>query len=332
MPRAGRATKAQKHEAEKRVVVTIDGDAEVIGAFPLVVRSYNGKLPGQEGYEEGKDAMLLGFKYGNSSSPHWMPTGVKKEDVTAYDFLTDPKTGKRAGQALEPHGSTHVGLLHGISNWVDLPPLAIWREGKWLADILWDVNFDESDLPSWLQTKVEHALKDWPKSGCPVSLFPYFVTSGEGTTGNHLYKVYELPSDKCGTTRPHHPMMWPEKDRKPWEFGRPSEYEVGRVTRSTPTTTTPVKKAPPLPAGLRYRCPDCGHWYDQSDLPGHAQVCGKGEVADWAIMCHRDCGCQNLHEASTPKPGFPRPKPVVEEKEAESVADSDGVPEPVGAH
>jgi hypothetical protein len=304
--------KNEKAKSTELVVVEIEGDAEVLGFFPLVVRSFNGKLPGSAGYDAEKDQLLVGFRFGNSTTPSWLPYNTKTEEVSSYDFLTDPKTGMRAGQKIPPHGSAYTSLEHGISAWTDLPPLFIWRQGMWVSEILWKKDFDVEDLPSFVKTKALEAMGDWPVSGVPPLLYQYYITSGEGSTGNNLYRVFEIPKELCHQ-KPHHPIMWKEEYRK----SKISDWR----TKPTPTTVTKPAStvtAPKLPAGLRYRCPTCGHWFDQSDLPGHATVCGKGEDADWAIMCHRDCGCENLDQAAKAKPGFPRPK-----KEAEK-DDGDG--------
>lgn len=102
----------------------------------------------------------------------------------------------------------------------------------------------------------------------------------------------------------------------------------GRTIVAPPTPVTPVVKADPLPAGVRFRCGGCGHWFDESGFKAHVKVCPQkdgGGFADWAIMCHKDCGCEviagqplgdkTLDHVATCKPGFPRPSTKQEEVE-----------------
>lgn len=276
--------------------------------FPLVVGSFDGLLPGQEGYEVEKDRMAIGFVFGNSTIPMWMDKAkVKLDEVSAYDFLTNPSTGYREGQTIPPHSVTKTDLSNGFTTWTDLPPLHIWRGGMYLADAIWEPAFKDEDFPVYLNTMIDKAIIDWQgdRTKTPIELFPYWLTSGEGTTGNNLYRLWLLPDEIAKKPDPPHPKMW----RKELQEKKYPLAGLGYGGGGTKPSITPTVKAPSIPAGVRYRCPGCGHWYAQGDLPGHAQVCGKGEDADWAMMCHSDCGCRNLDEACKPKAGFPRPKP-----------------------
>lgn len=294
------------------------------GVFDFVVLTFTGLLPGSDGYVREKDKMMIGFRYGNSTKPAWMPSGTKIEDVTPYEFLTNPRTGKRPGQTMAPHDCANYDLTKGINSWVDLPPLYVWKQGRWLSDLVKDPEFDLKALSSWMKSKIERCLESWPSTGVHSDLFPYFVVSGEGTTGNNLYRIYELPMTECGSNQPHHPLMWKESLRKPTETysggsnawkGESWREETNKATYGGGLATKPVVStaAPKVPAGVRCRCGECGHWFGYQDLIQHSAICGSEE--DWAIMCHTDCGCATLDQASTPKPGFPRPKKVEEKKE-----------------
>ncbi len=304
----------------------VEGDWENPSYFPYTVRTFTGKLPGQPGYDEDKDRLRIGFQYGNLTVPYWMDKSVQMEDITAYDFLTYPKTGMRDGQKIPPHGSQYDDLTD-VSNWewINLPPLQIWREGEWLSKLMWEADFDYSDLPFMVKDLAEKAIPEWPPTGVPPEIFGFWVVSGEGTTGNNLYRVYKLPEEIAKRVDPHHPLMWPKKFRPDPPPKTVTTYGGSHPLGRGSTYTPPKPSPPPIPAGVRYRCSGCGHWFSQSDLPGHAMVCGKGEDADWAMMCHSDCGCRTLDEASRPKPGFPRVKPapdMPEEEEGEVTADA----------
>lgn len=291
--------------------------------FELIVGSFAGKLPGEPGYDPEKDRMMIGFQYGNSTVPTWWKGKGKLEEVTPYDFLTNPTTGKREGQTMAPHGSGFTDLSSGISSWSDLPPLHVWAKGTWLTEAVIDPSFDLDELTNvTVKQKVQKNLLDWPEHGkVPQDLFAYWIVSGEGTTGNNLYRIYELPDSIAKKGLPHHPRMWPKdlQEKKVVSYGGGGTGYGNGYGGSTATTP----KTPSVPAGVRMRCTGCGHWFTMGDLSGHAQVCGKGDDADWAMMCHSDCGCANLDEASTAKPGFPRVK--TEAKVAEEAAEGAAV-------
>jgi hypothetical protein len=300
------------------------------GVFGLVVEWFSGKLPGVDAdYDAEKDHLLLGFKYGSSTTPSWVGKDVLLKEISTYDFLTNPLTGLRAGQKVPPHGSQTVDLTKGISKWDDIPPYAIWKRGNWLSEIIFKPGFDDDELPVNLRNKVEDALKNWPKSGTPATIYPYWVVSGEGTMGNNIYRIYELPKDIASDPKPKHPLMWREDLRRDkgtgtygfnngylWKGEAAGDWYYNGQSGGTQTGASkpPAAKAPALPAGVRMRCPGCGHWFAMSDLPGHNQVCGKGEEADWALMCDVRCGCETLDDVAKPKPGFPK---VIAKKEEE---------------
>jgi hypothetical protein len=112
-------------------------------------------------------------------------------------------------------------------------------------------------------------------------------------------------------------------------YGYPShsEYDHKPATKqydSSPATkpATPQKANSALPANTRFRC-RCGHWFKETDLPGHSKVCPaiQGGDADFAVFCDDKCGCElikdyptedhvlghkTLDHVSRCKPGFPR--------------------------
>jgi hypothetical protein len=280
------------------------------GYFDFVVLTYEGLLPGQKGYEEKKDQLRTGFQFGGNGVPNWMPKEIKSvKDISAYDFLTNPKTGLRQGQKDPPSGAISHSLERGLNSWHDIPPLWIWNKGEWLCDLYEEEKnfFDPKDLPIHFQTKIKEAYAKAHGSGIPSELYPYWVTSGEGTAGNYLYRVYLLPNEIAGETRAKHPMLWKKALKTP--------KSLFEDTYTKKSSTTPNVS---LPFGVRIRCTGCGHWFKENDLPGHAQVCGKGEEVDWAMMCCDECGCRTLDQASTPKPGFPRAKKEEPKKEEPS--------------
>jgi hypothetical protein len=139
-----------------------------------------------------------------------------------------------------------------------------------------------------------------------------WVVDGQGTPGNYLLNVYICPESIAEYMNPKHPLLWGAQLTK----GKASTHFVQRQSSTwhkpysdTPTTPTPAK-APPLPAGVRFRCAGCGHWFTDTNLATHAKtgLCpGLSDAGqDWAIMCDKDCGCVTLDESSSCKPGFPR--------------------------
>lgn len=286
------------------------------GVFEFVVIAFTGPLPGSKSYDEKKDHLLSGFQFGGSTVPGWMPSSVLSiKDITAYDFLTDPKTGLRQGQKEPPKGAQVTGMDNGLSSWQDIVPLWIWNKGQWLSDLLKEgTGFDINDLPEYFRTKCREALKKADGKGIPADLFPYWVTSGEGSTGNYLYRVYKLPDEIAGNTYPKHPVLWP-KHIKRGTYSSSSSGGLYSGGSSYSSSSSSKSSDSGLPIGVRIRCGGCGHWFKTSDLPGHAQVCGKGDEADWAMMCADECGCKTLDEASIPKPGFPRPSVAKKEEE-----------------
>lgn len=235
--------------------------------------------------------------------------GVLK--LTPYDFLTDPKTGERLGGPYglpsKPNGTNVVDLRHGIPTYAALPPLAIWRLGEWLTDV---------------------EMEDWPAATdhmSPEDLHQCYLTSGEGTTGNYIWRIYKCPTEIAGQIKPKHPLMW-RKDLKTY---KPPVYSTPAAHWKAPETAKPVTPAAPaLPAGVRFRCGGCGHWFKEDTLKGHAMVCPtkNGGFNDWAIMCDSTCGCTTLHQVAECKPGFPRPQE--EKKEVEVKAEATPVEAP----
>lgn len=130
------------------------------------------------------------------------------------------------------------------------------------------------------------------------------MVDGEGTPGNYLWRSYLLPEDIATASQiPKHPADWP----KPKNQTKTGYY-------STSGGSQQKAKAPSLPFGVRFQCPGCGHWYKESDLAGHAQVCPKtdGGLSMWAIEC--SCPCPSLDDTAKCKPGFPRKPPTPEAK------------------
>ena len=249
-----------------------------------------------------KDPFVNGFV---SST---LNNGVKK--LTPYDYLTDPETGLRFagpfGVPGKPSGVNVVDLKNGIPAYASLPPLAIWKLGEWLLDI------DEEDWPS----ATDHMTTE--------DLHLSYFTSGEGTNGNYLWRIYKCPLEVAGQIKPKHPLLWAKKLK---EYKPPVYSEAHWKSAPVKPVVPAAPAAPALPAGVRFRCVGCGHWYKEADLKGHNMVCPtkQGGFNDWAIMCDPACGCKTLHEVAECKPGFPR---AIEEKEVEVKAEATPVEAP----
>jgi hypothetical protein len=248
------------------------------------------------------DEMLVGFFFPYNSM-------AGKEKDTPYTFLSDKETGLRPGEKQKPQGFVKVDLTRGIHG-VTLPPLAVWKLGRW-----------KDELSDVVKGKL---------GGAQLDGFTSWIVSGEGTPSNYEFRVYTLPDDVAATELPKHPMMWTPKQKQGQTLkaassshrgGYGSGYQApasgyGGSAVSKPTQTP----AATLPVGIRFRCPGCGHWWKESNLAPHTTSCCpglNGGDSDWAIQC--EC-CETLDEVSTCKPGFPRaPKVKEPEKEKEPV-------------
>lgn len=255
-----------------------------------------------------KDPMLNGYV-----PPQY---GAQDKPMTPYDFLTDPNTGKRKGVgyagAATPSGSAVSDLSKGIPTYATLPPLAVWRLGEWLEDIV---------------------MEDWPKTTDRMDAddrHGVYVTSGEGTPGNYEYRLYHLPLGVQNQPRPKHPLMWPKKLKEYISPNTAKPSDLWKDLKPPAPATPAAPKAPALPAGVRFRCTGCGHWFKETDLKGHSMVCPtkQGGFNDWAIMCDPACGCTTLHQVSQVMPGFPRPEPKKEEVVSTSTTEAPPVEEP----
>lgn len=254
----------------------------------------NEKKPPEK--KEPPDQMLVGYQF------------QYDKEKTPYDFLDDPeREGFRLGETVrKASGAVKTLLDNGIEH-ATLPPLAIWKLGMWYDEL----PFEAKQLIQYVN-KTEERLA--------------YVTPGEGTPGNYLLRVYVLPKALEQEKNPKHPMMWAKglKEHKPWTMKKNSgwldddrDYNHGYGFHQ-PTPTKAAAKpaaAPALPAGIRFRCPGCGHWWKESTLAQHSNFCCPGREADegdWAIMC--EC-CATLDQVSTVKPGFPRKPKITEPKE-----------------
>lgn len=207
------------------------------------------------------------------------------------DYMTDKTTGLRKGEKEKPHGRSMTTLEHGIKH-VTLPPRSVWVLGSYLLEwAQYDVNSNDNDQ--------DRDLRTW-------------VTSGEGTPGNFEERHYVVPDEISGAAIPEHPADWKASVFKKSPFGYPTDGTVTTKGGKKPA----AKAAPPLPVGIRFRDPNCGHWFREGDLAGHSKVCPgtQGGESDWAIAC--EC-CESLDDTAKCKPGFPRPKPPVAEKPEE---------------
>jgi hypothetical protein len=140
-----------------------------------------------------------------------------------------------------------------------------------------------------------------------------WVVSGEGTPGNYATREYKLPADIAVQPLPKHPADW-TKAQKEKSWGKNSGTKKSETTSSL------------LPFGIRFRDPNCGHWFRESDLAGHAKVCPgfEGGESDWAIEC--EC-CTSLDDTAKCKPGFPRAGSPAQ-KASEEAAKPKPKPEP----
>jgi|SRR5262245_9344911 len=225
--------------------------------------------------KEPIDEMMVGFYFPGD------------KDKTPYDYLVDPETGLRKGQQQPPQGLVRIDLSHGISG-VTLPPLAIWRDGKWGNELQGEEREKFRSIPG------AYDFETW-------------IVSGEGTPSNYEYRVYSLPETVTKFETPKHPVMWTaaEKKGKAWTASGYGSYGASKTKQPAAT----------LPIGIRFRCPGCGHWWKESTLAPHTTSCCPGlndGISDWAIMC--EC-CDTLDEVSACKPGFPRPPKVKEVEE-----------------
>jgi hypothetical protein len=267
--------------------------------------------------------MMVGFRF---------PHGPK--DHTPYDFVSDEKTGLRPGtfNNQKPSGFAKVDLTNGIME-ANIPPVFIWAKGDWLLTLV-----------------EENVITEGMMQSIPAhERFDSWVCSGEGTPGNFLYRVYVLPDEISRILEPKHPMLWPKALQEP----KPKSIYTAPPRSALPGgygyAPTPAKKAAPktptMPAGIRFRCPGCGHWWAETKLAPHTNFCCPGKqgftvtgvdemLSDFAIQC--EC-CATLDQVGQCKPGYPRPaavkaaddKPDEEVKPDETPAEKS--PEPVAA-
>lgn len=290
---------------------------------------------GEEGYDPEKDPLFMGYSSGTAYMTYQANRlGKKEEDIGPYDFYTDRATGLRPAEKEKPKGGSFTDLDMDDVEKCTLPPLAIWKGGQYLLDLVARPNFKEVIFPN-LPYKLQRDMEDVEPVRWQNLLWYYWVTSGEGTPGNFAYRVYELPNAVAKQATPKHPLMWPESDKRSKRtttsyssgYGSGGGYGggLGRKTVSTPSTPA-APKAPSMPAGVRMRCV-CGHWFKMDDLAGHSQVCPALEEngeSDWAMMCIAECGCHTLDDVCKCKPGFPRPAKEVEAKEGEAATQEGG--------
>lgn len=322
MPRAGKRSTARSGAGSSKTQAV-----KVLKTPPALL------VPGDKDYDPNKDGMVVGFQLG-SGAHYASRMGKDAEKLNPYDFLTDEKTGMRPSETAAPHGAATIVLAVSqstlIDKWTTLPPLRIWRQGFWLSEKIFDPTFDYEEMPYSIVREIDDTIKvGWPESGTPAALYNYWVTTGEGTPGNYLWRVWEIPGALCNTLdAPKHPLMWDQKfKRGSWGgLGSGPAYGGHAQTKPAepeqPALPKPVKVT--IPAGVRVRCAGCGHWWKIDDLAKHADVCAGVETAgetDWAMMCDPLCGCGNLTDVAKCKPGFPRKKedpPAAEETEAAS--------------
>lgn len=283
---------------------------------------------GEPGYKPEKDFANVGFQLGGyGGTTDWLLRDLEKKfrsDIDAYDFYTDKTTGFRPGQKSKPNGGMVARLDEdGVDSTTVLPPAKIWREGRYLSELLADDDFltdpnGFDELPFLVKKVGNEVLDEIPSPGndngkVPDKIFNIFIVSGEGTPGNNIWRAYYLPQDVAKQPEPKHPLMWTVEQKKGSKTKSwPGGYDYGRAEplgTQTPTKPTAPPK-PRIPSTVRMRCDGCGHWFKMDDLTDHIKVgiCpGTGEI-DWAMMCDPACGCQTLDQVSTCKPGFPRPK------------------------
>lgn len=249
-----------------------------------------------------KDPMLTGYMYSYS------------KEKNPYDFITNEATGRRPEMISPPSGFIFSSLEDGIE-YSTIPPLPVWKDGVWLSD------FEDCDFGG-NHTSIR------PKQS---EEFDVWVTSGEGTPGNFVWRMYKLPMEMSRSIlnrdlTPRHPMLWPTKMKT--KSIPPTATQGGYVGASTwgnyggtgtqskaAWQTTTKEKDSGLPFGVRIRCTKCGHWFKTDDLVGHVQCCpAVNEFSDWAIAC--EC-CRSLDLTATVKPGFPRATTVTEPEPAE---------------
>lgn len=237
--------------------------------------------------------------------------GTQYAGKTPLDFM-DKEDGTRPGanqgygwptRDAKPSGCAVVDLTGGLKQWHVIPPVAIWKRGKW---------FDTLDK------KVQDTIRvdAWDERET-------WVVSGQGTPGNYILRAYTVPVKVAEYQECAHPSHWSRKQKE--------EGDGKGLVVSTPAKSTPVSppKPPPLPANIHFRCPGCGHWFgSETRYAGHSTHCCPGSAnwdaeygSDWVLEC--EC-CDTFHETAVCLPGFPRPKKEKQtetgEKEKEAVA------------
>lgn len=233
-----------------------------------------------------RDRFMLGYQFVNATNGQ-----------TPENYKTDPETGLRPNEHSNPSGHSFSSLKNGL-NYKTIPPLSVWDDGFW---------FDE-----W-ETKAPEEHRKEPVK-CPSSFEErnLWVCSGEGTPSNFTWRLFEVPDTIAAVVKPNHPMLW-SKELKLGVGNKSSDWQPWHT--NSKTTTPPASNMPQpvkgsMPIGVRIRCDGCGHWFEERKLVDHIETTCPGlhEDQPWGVMCASECGCVNLDQAMTCKPGFPRVK------------------------
>lgn len=154
---------------------------------------------------------------------------------------------------------------------------------------------------------------DW--KGAKGEDYYTWIVPGEGTPGNREYRHYKLPDIIAADPTPDHPSDWPKEHRE----STPTYKSAASYSSSSHSSSSGG-----FPLGTRFRCPGCGHYFRQDDLPGHVNATCPA-IQDDPPMYIMDCECHkgDLQTASTLMPGFPTEavkKKIKENKAAAAAA------------
>jgi hypothetical protein len=227
-------------------------------------------------------------------------------EKTPIAFMPDKVTGLRPGETRQPTMEIKHKLdtSTGISG-ITLPPRSIWKQGKYLSDLL--------------PKGQEHTDEEWRT----------WVVPGEGTPGNFKHRLYLLPKGIAKNPEPDHPADWSEwykkgQGNKPVSQGSSYGYS-GSYGGGTWKQQPKQQASSGLPKGTVIRCTGCGHFFDMDDLKIHGQsgVCPseQGDMVLFVMPC--ECHPDDPIGTATLMDGFPVKKaeqPKQDDKKEEATA------------
>jgi hypothetical protein len=160
-----------------------------------------------------KDERLIGYQFPNHS------------DSTPFDYAVNEKTGLMTKQKDSVHkdgsplwGVKYQDLSEGIRSAM-LPPLSIWKAGRWLEDI------DTDDQP----------IHDIEVTGWTQVESNIWLTSGEGSPGCYAFLAFFIPNEESDAIVPKHPMLWGVK----FKNGTTKSFKARTLQRFAATPKDP---------------------------------------------------------------------------------------------